>query len=251
MFKKTLLISVCVMLGGAGRGWALDASGQRYAQMLASGGVTSMQRGAEEIFNQKLTDQELLDVAAEALVQNYTKNTKSETYADSMAWLCKALGNSGNGRYKELLTKVAKEAETKKLRSYCDKGADNLPKGVAAYQIGSVNLDKYKEVSAAATTAAKAAPATAKSPGGKADFSLVKEGMSMEEVVSLIGEPTATTSRMTGKAFRPFNFSGKDNVRMYALYKGVGRLVLSNTSAYTSTYRVIEVIADTTETGFP
>jgi len=69
--------------------------------------------------------------------------------------------------------------------------------------------------------------------------------------VSLIGEPTATTSRMTGKAFRPFNFSGKDNVRMYALYKGVGRLVLSNTSAYTSTYRVIEVIADTTETGFP
>ncbi len=216
--------------------------------MLASGGVSSMQRAAEEIFAQSLTDQELLDVAAEVLAQNYSKNT-GETFVDSMSWLCKSLGNSGNGRYKELLADIAKHASAKKLVKYCDKAADGLPKGVAAYVAGSVNLDKYKEGGSAVASAAK--PAAKAASGGKADFSLIKEGMSMEEVASLIGEPTTTTSKMTGKAFRPFNFSGKDNVRMYALYKGVGRLVLSNTSAYTSTYRVIEIVPDPTETGFP
>ncbi len=249
MFKKTLLISVGLLLCVIGSVWALDASGQRYAQMLASGGVSSMQRAAEEIYNQHITDQELLDVAAEALSQNYTKN-KGETYIDSMSWLCKAIGNSGNGRYKELLTNVSKNAGNSKLSKYCNKGADTLPAGGAGYQVGSVNLNLYKEGGAAVASATKAASA-AKSAGGKVDFGLVKEGMSMQEVVSLIGDPTATTSKMTGNAFRPFNFRGKDVMRMYALYKGVGRLVLSNTNAYNSTYRIIEIVPDTTETGFP
>jgi len=42
----------------------------------------------------------VLDVAPEALAQGYHKNTDLEPYADAMAWVCRALGNSGNGRYK-------------------------------------------------------------------------------------------------------------------------------------------------------
>ncbi len=53
--------------------------------MLASGGVSSVQRGAEEIYNQGISDQELLDVAAEVLAQNYNKNTTGETFVDSMS----------------------------------------------------------------------------------------------------------------------------------------------------------------------
>jgi hypothetical protein len=235
--------------------WAFDASTQRYAQMLASGGVSSMQRSGEEIFNQGLTDQELLDVAAEALAQNYAKNT-GETYVNAMSWLCKALGVSGNGRYRELLTDVSKKAANRKLAKYCDKGADSLPKGVAAYVAGSVDLDRYKEGgaaygSASAQATPKPAPAAAAAPVGKADFSLVKVGMTMAEAVTLIGEPTNTSSHVTGKAFRPFNFSGKGSVRSYALYKGVGRLVLSNDSAYSTSQRIVEIVPDPTETGFP
>lgn len=256
MTRKILSVA-CALSAGllVSSAYGMDASAQRYAQMLASGGVSSMQRAAEEIFEQSLTDQELLDVTAEALTQNYAKNS-GETYADSMSWLCKALGNSGNGRYKSLLMEVTAKASNRKEKKYCDKAADNLPKGVAPYAAGSVDLERYKEGGAAYTGggASKAPVAAARSvpaPGAKADFSLVKEGMSMEEVYSLIGQPSATTSKMTGKAFRPFNFSGKDNVRQYALYKGVGRLVFSNSSAYTSTYRVIEIVPDPTETGFP
>lgn len=240
--------ALLLVAGGAS---AMDESMQRYAQMLASGGVSSVQRGAEEIVNQSINDEELLDVAAEVLAQNYNKNP-GESYVDSMAWVCRALGNSGDGRYKALLEDVADKASARKVGKYCKKGAGNLPKGVQPYVVGSTNLDKYKSGGSAASAPAKSAksapPATA---SRNVDFSKVREGMSMEEVESLIGPPTAMNSRMTGKAFRPFNFSGKDSMRSYALYKGVGRLVLSNSSAYTSTYRVIEIVNDPTETGFP
>ncbi len=73
------------MLLLAGAASAMDESMQRYAQMLASGGVSSVQRGAEEIYNQGISDQELLDVAAEVLAQNYNKNTTGETFVDSMS----------------------------------------------------------------------------------------------------------------------------------------------------------------------
>jgi hypothetical protein len=253
--NSTRLIAAAVALSVTTVSWTLDVSTQRYAQMLASGGVSSMQRAGEEIFNQGLKDQELLDVAAEALAQNYAKNT-GETYVDAMSWLCKALGNSANGRYQELLTDVAKKASNRKLSKYCEKGAGSLPKGAAAYVAGSVNLDRYKEGGAAygaasAQATPKPTPAAAPAPVGKADFSLVKVGMTMAEAVTLIGEPTNTSSHVTGKAFRPFNFTGKGSVRSSALYKGVGRLVLSNDSAYSSTQRIVEIVPDPTETGFP
>lgn len=244
----TLVASGVLLL--ADQAMAMDESMQRYAQMLASGGVSSMRRGAEEIFNQSLQDQELLDVAAEVLAQNYNKNT-GETYADSIAWVCKALGNAGNGRYKALLTEVGDKATAKKVRRHCDKAAGNLPKGVEPYVVGSVNVDRYKEGGGATATAKPAAKSASTGAARNVDFGKIREGMSMEEVESLIGPPTAMSSHITGKAFRPFNFSGKDSVRSYALYKGVGRLVLSNSSAYTSTYRVIEIVNDSTETGYP
>lgn len=251
MYKKTVLVSSVMLLCGVGSAWALDASGQRYAQMLASGGVSSMQRAAEEIYNQSLTDQELLDVTAETLARNYSTNS-GETYIEAMSWLCKSLGNSGNGRYKDLLMDISKKAPNRKMSKYCSKGSGNLPNGAAQYVVGSVNLDRYKEGATPVAGAVKAAPAAvAKPAGSKADFSLVKVGMAMSEVVSLIGEPTATTQNVTGKAFQPFNFGGKGTMRMQALYKGVGRLILANTSAYASTYRVTEIVPDATETGYP
>ncbi|TFG87491.1 MAG: hypothetical protein E4H19_02000 [Chromatiales bacterium] len=221
--------------------------------MLASGGVSSVQRGAEEIYNQGISDQELLDVAAEVLAQNYNKNTTGETFVDSMSWVCRALGNTGNGRYKALLDDVASKAGARKLKKHCTKGSRNLPSVVEPYAVGSVNLDNYKSGGAAGSApATAAAPVTGTpTPSRNVDFTKIRTGMTMEEVESLIGPPTAMNSRMTGKAWRPFNFSGKDSVRSYALYKGVGRLVLSNTSAYTSTYRVIEIVDDPTETGYP
>ena len=140
MNKMLQCLACLVLVSVAGGASALDASGKRYAQMIASGGLGSMQHAAEEIFNQGINDQELLDVAAEALAQNYSRNANGETFVDSISWMCKALGNSGNGRYKELLTKVSESGIHKKARKYCDRAADNLPKKVTPYVVGSYHI---------------------------------------------------------------------------------------------------------------
>jgi hypothetical protein len=257
VFKKTLFVGGLTCLVGI-NAWGLDEAGTRYVKMLANGGPSSIRSAAESIYNTGNTDQDVLDAAAETLAQNYRKNPSSETYADAMAWLCRALGNSGNARYKAVVEDVANNAESRKLKKHCDRAAGDLPKaaGATPYVAGSFDLSKYKEgadgaapVAAAASAAAPAAGA-APAAAGKG-FSVVKEGMSKEEVEALIGVPTAVTSHITGKAFRPFNFKGSDTHRVIALYKGVGRIIYSNSSAYTSTYRVVEVVNDSSESGYP
>jgi hypothetical protein len=261
MRTQTLLIAVASLIGvlSSTALWAMDESGQRYVKQLASGGPSSIHNAAESIYGTGVSDQEVLDVAAETLAQGYRKNSDMEPYADAMAWVCRALGNSGNGRYKALLTEVSKQAPNRKLKKHCDKAADSLPKGVAPYVVGSIDLAKYKEGAVASTqpatkpaaTAAKGAPAATAAAAPAKNFSSVKVGMSKEEVESLIGPPTATTSHITGKQFRPFNFKGADTQRVIALYKGVGRIVYSNRDQYSSNYRVLEINEDGSETGYP
>jgi hypothetical protein len=256
VFKKNMLMGglTCFVAVNA---WGLDEAGTRYVKMLANGGPSSMRSAAESIFNTGNSDQDVLDAAAETLLTNYRKNPTSETYADAMAWLCRALGNSANGRYQPAVQEVASNAESRKLKKHCDRAAGDLPKpSGGTYVAGSFDLSKYKDgastpapaVTAAAAPAATAAAAPTSAGKG---FSVVKEGMSKEEVEALIGVPTAVTSHITGKAFRPFNFKGSDTHRVISLYKGVGRIIYSNSSAYTATYRVVEVLEDSSESGYP
>ena len=96
---------------------------------------------------------------------------------------------------------------------------------------------------------AAARPAAAQG-GGNENLDIIREGMSMEEVYALIGQPTATTTYQTGKAWIPFNFGAKDLARTVLLYKGQGRVVCSH-DGYSSTSRVLEVIIDPQESGYP
>jgi hypothetical protein len=75
--------------------------------------------------------------------------------------------------------------------------------------------------------------------------------MSSQEVGDILGQPTATTQRMTGKQFQPFNYGARDFQRMYFLYKGVGRIDFSLKSAYEGVYRVIAINPDPAESGYP
>jgi hypothetical protein len=55
-------------------------------------------------------------------------------------------------------------------------------------------------------------------------------GMPESEVQTLLGPPTSTSSHITGKQFIPFNFAGKDSVRIVYHWKGVGRVEFSQGS---------------------
>ncbi len=217
---------------------------RQYVERMVTGGPMSVRESADYMYHAGTTDQEVLDVAAEVLAQGYRKGEAS----DAMAWVCKVLGNSGNGRYKSLLEQVGKEGD-RRLQRHCSKAADGLSASGASYQAGSVDLAKYR----ASPTAAAAKPVAVQqqAAGGAVSFEQIKVGMSMEQVASIIGQPTAMTSHITGKAFNPFNVTGKDSTRQVALYKGVGRIEYSNSSAYTSVYRVINIIANPNESGYP
>ncbi len=60
----------------------------------------------------------------------------------------------------------------------------------------------------------------------KGKFSKLKIGMGLNEVISIAGRPTDTSSHITGKAWIPFYFgSGRYETIFY--YKGVGRLTFA------------------------
>ena len=250
--KLSLFVFTFACLGLiAAPAMALDASGQRYTQMLTSGGPGTITRAAQDIYNTGYTDQETLDVAAQVLNDFYLKNPTARDYADATAWLCKALGNSGNGRYKALLDKVTASDIHRRTRKHCEGAASSLPAGVAEFQPGSVNLDTYR-TGATPSTAAPAPAAVAPATQARAsDFSQIREGMSMQQVDALLGPPTNQTTYMTGKQFQPFNFAAKDVQRTKYFYKGIGQIVFSLKSAYNGVYQVIEILPNPNESGYP
>lgn len=236
--------------------WALDASGQRYTKMLATGGVGTIRAAAEDIYSTGVSDQEVLDVAAQVLSEIYLKRPEERDYADSTSWLCKAVANSGNGRYRALLETVVKADIHRKTKGHCKKALEALPAGAAdSFQPGSVDVAKYRDGGSAQAAPAAAPAAKAAAPAGgsakKVDFSLIKEGMSQQEVDELIGPPTNQTTYMTGKQFQPFNYGARDVQRTKYLYKGVGHIVFSLKSAYNGIFRVIEIVPDPNESGYP
>jgi len=90
---------------------------------------------------------------------------------------------------------------------------------------------------AATTTAAAGKPQEVKgingwsgqiigTPAAKSKFANLKIGMGFNEVISIAGKPTDTSSNITGKAWIPFYFgSGRYETVFY--YKGLGRLTFA------------------------
>ena len=78
----------------------------------------------------------------------------------------------------------------------------------------------------------------------------VTEGMGVKEVGDLMGQPTDQKESITGKSFNPFHFGG-DNVRMTWYYKGIGRIIFSDSGFLGAEgMRVRKVEYDPGETGY-
>jgi hypothetical protein len=263
------MVACCVASGAAFA--ELNPAEKNYVDQLLKGGPNMLQQAAESIYNTNNTNPEVLDVLAQVLIEKYPGYSMDRNTVNSAAWMCRALGQSGNGRYRNVIMQVADDKSVhKKLRGHCEKAGKPLPKDASnAYVAGTVNLEalrnpppppaaaadkKGSKKTTAKTTAAAPAPAPAPAPaaGGKAvDFSLIAVGMSQQEVNDLLGPPTGQRQHMTGKQFRPFNFGARDLQRMHYLYKGVGRIEFSLKSAYEGVFRVITIVPDPSETGYP
>ena len=258
---------------------ALDEAEKANVDRLLKGSWVSLRDVAQSLYNTGNTNTEVLDITAETLLERYPRAGEDRDAVDAVAWMCRALGASGNSRYRPVLEKVENDKSVHhKARGHCEKAAKSLPKEVSnPYVAGTVNLENLRNPPppppppapapanakgkknakgapaavpvAATTTAPSAAPAAPAAK--KVDFSIIKEGMSQAEVDSLIGQPTAQTQRLTGKQWQPFNFGAKDLQRLYYLYKGVGRIEFSMKSGYEGVFRVIKIAPDPAETGYP
>ena len=247
MRKIIIFIFIIAMLMVAIPAMAVSPAGKRYINQIVGGGSSSLRQASQSIYRTEMTERAVLDVLAEKLLQAY--NDTGNIGVDSIAWACKALGRSGDIRYKNVLSTVNSNAENRKVQKYAKQSLKMMPSGKAEkpYKKGSVNLKAMRK------KLAKGQPSVSssqKSKQGKHSLSVIRKGMSLQEVIDLVGEPTSTTSHLTGKTFNPFYY-GKDHARLIHLYKGRGRVLFSQRSTYSNVWRVMEVQINHSETGYP
>ena len=252
MNKAAVTLALTSVLAQAAFAEELSPASRYLIQQIEQGGPVSIRQAAQTIERSGERDTRVLDALAEAMLQNY--QIVNNTNTDAMAWACKGLASSGNKRYYTAVKQVA-DFDNRKLRKHCERAAENLGGAEGEqYAQGMVSLNTTTGAQAAASKPAPTAAQSKPAAGGEAKFAPiteVKAGMSMEQAYAVAGHPTSTTTYETGKRWVPFNFKGGDIARTAALYKGQGRIVFSNNSAYSSGMSVLEVIVDPNEKGYP
>ena len=89
-----------------------------YMKMLSVDNVFVQRIAARAIFHEKRRDPDLLALIAEKLEAVYIRNGLDKEAQDTAAWFCKAIGQSNELVYGELLSKVAGATPYKKIRKY-------------------------------------------------------------------------------------------------------------------------------------
>ena len=155
MKPKMMLVALgaCAMFASMGSIAALSGSEKGYVEQLVHGDWVAIRSAAQSLYGN--TNTEVLDVAAEVLLERYPYAAESRGAVDAMAWVCRALGASNNSRYRPILEQVEKDKSVhRKLREHCEQGAESLPRKVSnAYVAGTVNLAALRGESAAAPAA--------------------------------------------------------------------------------------------------
>ena len=84
-------------------------------------------------------------------------------------------------------------------------------------------------------------------PGSK--FTRLQIGMSRQQVLDIVGQPTDQGAYVTGKAWIPF-FFGADRYRHELAYKGQGRLVFAGSGGFDSNAHLIWIIHNASDSGY-
>ncbi|MEH6626340.1 MAG: hypothetical protein V7739_07845 [Motiliproteus sp.] len=92
-----------------------------YMKMLDVDDILLQRMAARAIYNEHHNDSELLDLAANKLKLLYMEPGLDKISIDAAAWLIKAIGQSGESKYAELLTEVASATPYEKIGKYAVK----------------------------------------------------------------------------------------------------------------------------------
>lgn len=136
---KRILISVFLLCFAALGHAELNPAEERIIGMLKSGDLHQLKAAAKQIEGGRTRDKEVLDVAAEVLLQVYPEAWDGQI--DTLSWLARAIGKSGNGRYYDALQEVKVGAPHKKLTKHTKKALKQLgPAQGEQYRRGMVTI---------------------------------------------------------------------------------------------------------------
>jgi len=120
---------------------ALNTTEQRWQRDLVNTDVSYVRRAAQEMFNARNFNQQLLDIMAEVILESYDQPPTGFTHADALAWCMNVIGESNNSRYYSVLKEVEANGNHKKVRKFAKKNRKKLKKtDVAQYKKGTVSL---------------------------------------------------------------------------------------------------------------
>jgi len=121
---------------------------ERMLFSIAKGDLGSIKFMAKNIHRRPEVDSKISDALSEFLLVNYQE--PADYQVDTLAWVCRALGELDNGRYTSVLEIVSEKSNHEKLRRYASVAYINLPKAKNSYIQGSVNfkeiIKKYKAI---------------------------------------------------------------------------------------------------------
>ena len=102
-----------------------NSGDRKLYKQLSSGAPDRIRNAAKSLYQGHYQNASLLDFAATVLNNGYKKQQTS-SHIDAMAWICRALGKSGQKKYLLLLKQVDRDAPSRKLKKYAKKAALQL-----------------------------------------------------------------------------------------------------------------------------
>ncbi len=196
---------------------------ERYLNLvlLDSPSAGGVKLGARQVNDSRDFDVAVLDVIAEKLHNNYRNEGFDD---DALSWLAKTLGNSGNARYRSLLTQVSSKAPSKKLRKYASSALTHLRSGDAQrYELSASTLSVARE------WLAQKREANPDKPLQREAFSAIVDNASLVDVLTSMGYPEAASSDLV---IRDLPRIGKRKMQQLLLkYKDVGLVRLTKPKA--------------------
>jgi TolB-like protein len=97
-----------------------------YIKKLQSRSIADKLWGAKKIIRDRVTDPAVFDVLEQEILVVYNDNPRDRNQSDAVSWMLKALGASGQAKYKETLNTVARNAKNRKVQGYAKKSMASL-----------------------------------------------------------------------------------------------------------------------------
>ncbi|MEA2059522.1 MAG: hypothetical protein U9P10_03155 [Thermodesulfobacteriota bacterium] len=110
-----------IIKAGFAKDNSLSSEENKMIAMFRSKDPLMMRDAAKITSRNPFPGEAVTDVISEELLKLYNQNSGNKIMIDALSWMCKALGASGNPKYKETLNQVIQTGKSNKLKKYAKK----------------------------------------------------------------------------------------------------------------------------------